>query len=203
MKLYYFPGACPLATHIVLEWIGKPYETCLLTREETKQPAYLSLNPTGAVPTLVDGDFVLTQSPAILEYLAESNPQANLLGNTARERAETRRWLAFSNADLHRFFALLFGAPYLSDGNDEVAATLKAQGTKKLQALFAIANQQLKGRDWLTGQRSVADPYLYTVLRWADTLSVDLSGMDELRRFKANMEKDAGVRAALAAQGLS
>ncbi len=203
MKLYYFPGACPLATHIVLEWTGKPYETCRLTREETKQAEYLSLNPTGAVPTLVDGDFVLTQSTAILEYVAELNPEAGLLGDSPRERAETRRWLAFSNADLHRMFALLFGAPYFSDGQDPVAATLKAQASKKLLDLFAIANRQLEGRDWLTGRRSLADPYLYTVLRWADMLSVDLSGMDELRRFKAHMESDAGVQAALAAQGLS
>jgi len=203
MKLYYFPGACPLATHIVLEWIGKPYETCRLTREETKQPEYLALNPVGAVPTLVDGDFVLTQSVAILEYLAELNPEAGLLGETPRERAETRRWLGFCNADLHRTFALVFGALFFGAGDEGMAKVLKGQATEKLQALFTVANRQLEGRDWLTGQRSLADPYLYTLLRWADMLGVELPGMSELRRFQSRMQADPGVRAALEAQGLS
>ncbi len=203
MKLYYFPGACPLAAHIVLEWIGKPYETCRLTREETKQPEYLALNPVGAVPTLVDGDFVLTQSVAILEYLAELNPEAGLLGETPRERAETRRWLGFCNADLHRTFALVFGALFFGAGDEGMAKVLKGQATEKLQALFTVANRRLEGRDWLTGQRSLADPYLYTLLRWADMLGVELPGMSELRRFQSRMQADPGVRAALEAQGLS
>src|SRR3546814_5968497 len=87
MKLYYLPGACSLASHIVLEWIGKPYETQALSREEMKQAPYLKLNPLVAVPVLVDGDWVLTQSAAILEYLAESNPQAGLMTEAMRERA--------------------------------------------------------------------------------------------------------------------
>ncbi|WP_269499315.1 glutathione S-transferase family protein [Castellaniella sp. S9] len=203
MKLYYFPGACPLATHIVLEWIGKPYEAVRITREQTKQAEYLALNPAGAVPTLVDGDFVLTQSSAILEYLAELNPEAGLLGDSPRERAETRRWLALCNADLHRTFALVFGASFYSGGDDKATGVLKAQATQKLLDLFTIAERRLEGRDWLTGRRSLADPYLYTVLRWADLLGIDLPGMDALRRFQARMQADAGVQAALAAQGLS
>uniref|UniRef100_UPI00333F32D7 glutathione S-transferase family protein n=1 Tax=Castellaniella defragrans TaxID=75697 RepID=UPI00333F32D7 len=203
MKLYYFPGACPLATHIVLEWIGKPYEAHRITREETKRSEYLSLNPLGAVPTLVDGDFVLTQSSAILEYLAELNPQAGLLGNSPRERAETRRWLAFCNADLHRTFALMFGAEFYSAGNDEIAQILKTRTVEKLQGLFAIANRQLETHDWLTGKRSLADPYLFVILFWADHLAMELPGMDALRRFQARMQADAGVQAALKAQDLA
>ncbi len=111
MKLYYFPGACPLVTHIALEWIGKPYETVRLTPEQTKEAGYLALNPKGAVPTLVDGDFVLTQSTAILDYPAELNPQAGLLGDTPRERAETRRWLGLCNSDLHKTFSWSSGRP--------------------------------------------------------------------------------------------
>ena len=79
MKLYYFPGACSLADHIVLEWIGAPYETVELDRAALKSPEFLALNPNGAVPVLVDGDFVLTQNVAILCYLAERYPDARLL----------------------------------------------------------------------------------------------------------------------------
>ncbi|WP_066457030.1 glutathione S-transferase family protein [Castellaniella caeni] len=202
MKLYYFPGACPLVTHIVLEWIGKPYETERLTREQTKESAYLALNPTGAVPTLVDGDFVLTQSAAILDYLAELHPEAKLMGDTPRERAEARRWLSMCNSDIHRTFGLVFGAPYFSGGDEAVAKVLVAKGIEKLKSFFAIVNERLKGRDWLAGHRSVADPYLFVLLMWADAKQVALPGMEELRKFQQRMQADPGVQAALKAQGL-
>lgn len=203
MKLYYFPGACPLVTHIVLEWIGKPYETERLTREQTKEPAYLALNPAGAVPTLVDGDFVLTQSAAILDYLAELNPQAGLAGDDPRSRAETRRWLSLCNSDVHRTFGLVFAAPYFSGGDEAAGKTLVAKAAEKLKSLFALMNERLKGRDWLTGQRSIADPYLFVLLMWADAKQIALPGMDELRRFQKRMQADPGVQAALKAQGLA
>lgn len=202
MKLYYFPGACPLVTHIVLEWIGLPYETERMTREQTKEPSYLKLNPAGAVPTLVDGDFILTQSAAILDYLAELHPEAKLLGNTPRARAETRRWLSMCNSDIHRTFNLVFSAPYFSGGDEAAGKVLVAKATEKLKSLFAITNDRLKGRDWLTGERSVADPYLFVMLMWADAKQIALPGMEELRRFQQRLQGDAGVQAALKAQGL-
>lgn len=202
MKLYYFPGACPLATHITLEWIGKPYEAIKLTREQTKEPEYLKLNPTGAVPTFVDGDFVLTQSAAILDYLAEVYPDADLVGKDAKGRAETRRWLSFCNSDLHRTFAMVFGADYFCGGNEDFAKVLTSKAAEKLVAYFKIANEQLKGKDWLTGTRSIADPYLFVLLQWCDAKGIDISDLTELKRFKENMLADSGVQAALKAQGL-
>ncbi|CAM3808580.1 Glutathione S-transferase OS=Castellaniella defragrans (strain DSM / CCUG 39792 / 65Phen) OX=1437824 GN=BN940_10341 PE=4 SV=1 [Castellaniella denitrificans] len=203
MKLYYFPGACPLVSHIVLEWIGKPYETVRLTREQTKEADYLALNPTGAVPTLVDGDFVLTQSAAILDYLAELNPEAGLLGDTPRERAETRRWLGLCNSDLHKTFGLVFGPAYYTDGDEAQGKVVAGKAAEKLQSLFAIVNDRLRGRDWLTGRRSVADAYLFVLLMWADAKKIPLEGLDELRKFQARLRADAGVQAALKAEGLA
>lgn len=201
MKLYYFPGACPLATHILLEWIGKPYETQRLTREQTKEPAYLALNPLGAVPTLTDGDFVLTQSAAILEYIAELSPEIDLIGKTPRERAETRRWLGLCNADLHRTFALIFGAAGYSD-DPAFQKVLIDKTRARLQFLFAAADRQLEGKDWLTGKRSIADPYLYVLLLWARAKDIDLSALSNLTRFAARMDQDAGAQAAMRAQGM-
>lgn len=201
MKLYYFPGACPLATHITLEWIGKPYETQRLTREQTKEPDYLALNPLGAVPTLTDGDFVLTQSAAILEYVAELSPEIDLIGNTPRERAETRRWLGLCNADLHRTFALIFGASAYTD--DPAFQQILIDKTKdRLQVVFAEANRQLAGKVWLTGKRSIADPYLYVLLLWARAKELDLSALPDLMKFGERMDTDPGVQAAMRAQGL-
>lgn len=202
MKLYYLPGACSLASHIVLEWIGKPYETQVVGRDELKQPPYLALNPAGAVPTLVDGDFVLTQSAAILEYLAELSPEAGLLPESPRERAEVRRWLGFCNADLHRTFALIFSAGYYTD-NAEFQQQLISKTESKLVQLFSIIDKQLEGKQWITGTRSIADPYLYTILRWARGKKIDIAGLKNLQTFFAGMENDAGVKVALQAQGLS
>lgn len=201
MKLYYMPGACPLATHIVLEWIGQPYETQAVARNELKQPEFLALNPVGSVPVLADGDLVLTQSAAILEYLAEKYPEAALIPDNIQARAETRRWLGFVNADLHKAFGLAFGkAGFSSDTTIQDA--IAAGGIAKAVQLFGILDKQLEGKQWVTGTRSIVDPYLYTITRWADVLKVDLSGLSNVVAFRDRMNDDAGVKAALQAEGL-
>ncbi|ANY16271.1 glutathione S-transferase family protein [Bordetella pseudohinzii] len=204
MKLYYMPGACSLADHIVLEWTGKPYETQMLSREALKGPEFLKINPLGAVPALVDGDLVLTQNTAILEYLAESVPEAGLMGDgSAAGRAETRRWLGLINSDLHKTFSLIFGAQrYIEDEAGQNA--LRASAARQLRVLFGIINDRLNGRPYLTGaQHSIADAYLYVVLRWAHAKSIDLSGYDGLAAFFKRMEADPKVQAVLKAEGLA
>jgi len=203
MKLYYMPGACSLASHIVLEWIGKPYETHKLSREALKEPEFLRINPMGAVPALTDGDWTLTQNVSILEYLAEQAPESTLLGDgSARSRAEVRRWVGFINSDVHKTFSLLFGAErYLKDegAQKELAASASALLTK----LFAQLDTQLAGKQYLAGAApSVADAYLYVVLRWAHAKEVDLTGLSNLSAFFERMQANAGVKAALQAEGL-
>jgi glutathione S-transferase len=203
MKLYYSPGTCSLADHITLEWIGKPYETVRVSREERKASAFLKLNPAGAVPVLVDGDWVLTQNAAILNFLADTFPEAGLGGDgTPKSRAEVNRWLAFFNSDVHPAFKPLFGATaYLDD--EAAIGKSKEAALKSLRGLFERADGQLAGKDWLTGNRSIADPYLYVVTRWAKAQGVDLSGLANLKRFVGNIEADAAVQKVLADEGLS
>lgn len=201
MKLYYMPGTCSLADHIVLEWIGKPYEASEVARDQLKNE-FLKINPSGSVPALEVDGWILTQNAAILNYLADENPQCGIGGDgSARSRAEINRWLSFANADVHPSFAPLFGATgYLE--NDEIIEQTKHAARNKLRGLYEIANHQLRGRDWLAGSRSIADPYLYVTLRWAEKFGVDLNGLDELARFRARIEADSGVQNALKAQGL-
>jgi glutathione S-transferase len=203
MKLYYSTGACSLADHIVLEWTGQPYEAVRVSREQRKSPEFLELNPAGAVPVLEDGDWVLTQNAAILNFLADSFPEAGLGGDgTPKGRAEVNRWLAFVNSDVHPAFKPLFGATaYL----DDAAAIGKSKDAarKSLRGLFERADAQLAGKDWITGSRSIADPYLYVVTRWAKAQEVDLSGLANLERFVASIEADAAVQKVLAEEGLS
>ena len=203
MKLYYSPGACSLADHIVLEWIGKPYEAVRMSRDDRKSPAYLAINPAGAVPALEDDGWVLTQNAAILNYLAELNPEAALLGDgSARGRAEAVKWLAMVNSDIHPAFKPLFGA---TDWLGDAALIEKSKGVARtaLRDLFARVDAQLEGRDWLVGTRSIADPYLYVVLRWAKAMDVDLSGFGNLERFHNAMQADPGVRRALEQESLA
>ncbi|SBV35107.1 Glutathione S-transferase GST-4.5 [uncultured Stenotrophomonas sp.] len=203
MKLYSKPGACSTADHIALQWTGQPFEVELLTAERMKAPEFLKINPTGAVPALVDGDFVLTQNAAIMGYIADSYPQAGLAGDgSPRQRAEAARWLCFVNSDLHPAFVPLFSpARFLADATQHDA--LKATARTRLRGLYEQADRQLAGKDWLAGFRSFADPYLYITLRWAGAVGVDLSGLDNLATFKARMEADAGVQATLKAEGLA
>jgi glutathione S-transferase len=203
MKLYYSPGACSLSDHIVLEWIGQPYEAVRLSGEQRQSPEYLAINPAGAVPAFEDDGWVLTQNAAILNYLADRFPEAQLGGDgSLRGRAEVNKWLAMANADIHPAFHPLFGAPaYLQDpGLIELS---KQAARKKLRVLFERVDRQLAGRDWIAGGRSIADPYLFVVTRWALAMDVDLSGLDHLHRFFDRMLADAGVRRALQQEGLA
>lgn len=202
MKLYTKPGACSTADHIALQWTGQPFEVKVMTAAEMKTPEYLAINPTGAVPAIVDGDFVLTQNAAIMGYIADSFPQAGLGGDgSPQQRAEAARWLSFVNSDVHPAFTPLF-APGKFIADEAEFDAIKTAARKRLRGLFESANQRLEGRDWLAGFRSFADPYLYITLRWAGNVGVDLSGLDNLVAFRQRMEADPGVQAALKAEGL-
>lgn len=203
MKLYYSPGACSLADHIVLEWIGQPYEAIKVGREERKTPEFLAINPAGAVPALEHDGWVLTQNAAILNYLADLHPQSGLGGDgSAKSRAEVNKWLAFANSDVHPAFYPMFGSTaYLED-----AATIdktKDAARAKVRMLFQRADAHLQGRDWLADTRSIADPYLYVTYRWARANGVDLGGLDNLAAFASRIEADPAVQKVLRDEGLA
>jgi glutathione S-transferase len=203
MKLYYSPGACSLADHIVLEWIGRPYEAVKVTREDRKTPEFLAINPAGAVPALEHDGWVLTQNTAILNYLADLHPEAGLGGDgSPRGRAEVNKWLAFANSDVHPAFHPIFGSTaYLEDV--AIVDRTKDAARAKVRSLYERADAHLDGRDWLAGSRSIADPYLYVTWRWARGTGVDLAGLDRLAAHASRMEADPGVQKALREEGLA
>jgi glutathione S-transferase len=202
MKLYTSPGACSLADHIVLQWAGAPYETQIVSRDERKQDWFQAINPAGAVPVLQVGDWALTQNAAILNYIADKFPEAKLGGDgTPESRAETNRWLGFLNADVHPAFKPIFGATaYLED--KAFIDKSHENARKQLRGMFERVDAQLAGKDWLTGSRSIADPYLFVVTQWAKKVGVDLSGLDNLAAFDKRMAVDPGVQAAMKSEGL-
>jgi len=197
MKLYFMPGACSLADLIVLDWIGAPHQPIRMSMDSIKSAEYLAINAGGTVPLLVDGDFSLTENVAILGYLADIYPQARLLGDgSPRGRAEVMRWLGFLNSDVHKAFKPLF-SPSRFLNERELDEELAQNARLHVRIYLERLEQQMAGRDWLAGERSVADPYLFVVLRWARAKLVDMEGLDNLDRFSERMQADAGVRAAL------
>ncbi|KAF1706745.1 glutathione S-transferase family protein [Pseudoxanthomonas sacheonensis] len=202
MKLYTKPGACSLSDHIALRWIGKPFDLQVMDAAGMKTPEYLALNPAGAVPVLEVDGWTLTQNAAILNFLADAFPESGLGGDgTPKSRAEINRWLAFLNADVHPAFHPIFGSTRFL-GDEAMIEKSKDNARRKLRGLFERLDAQLAGKDWLTGARSIADPYLFVTLRWARATQVDLSGLDNLERFFDRMRADESVAAAMAAEGL-
>lgn len=203
MKLMTFPGACSTAAHIALQWTRQPFQVEIVTFEKLRSPEFIALNPAGMVPVAVDGDYVLNQSLAILTYIGERHPSACLFGDGSPEqRAETMRWLALGNTDMHPLFGVLFEpGKYLPDPDQHDA--LKTAAVQRLRRFFQLADAQLEGKHWFAGFRSAADAYLYVMLRWADMHRIDLSNLERLQAFKRRMEMDEGVCAALEAEGLT
>lgn len=198
MKLYYYPGACSLADHIVLQWTGIDHEAVRTDPQAIKSDEYLRLNPNGNVPLLVHEDFVLTENAAILSYLAELRPELALLGDgSVRGRADVTRWLAYLNSDVHGAFKPLFSpARFLPD--ESLAAALGEQARLQVDLHLQRLDRQLEGKDWLTGARSIADPYLFVMLRWAIRKRIALDRYQHLLAFMVRMYEDPGVRAAIA-----
>lgn len=205
MKLYYLPGACSLAIHIILEWIGEPYEAEAVTRERTKSPEYLKLNPAGAVPALADGGRVYTQNSAIQKYLIEKYPRANLGPDPTPEgHYELNHWHGFLGGDLHPGFRPYF-APQRFHPDESAHQAIRAAAFANLQRLYGIADRHMNGRNHvIAGRRTVIDAYLFTFSSWvARAFPNRLGDFPHLNRFVANLLEDPGVARALADEGVS
>jgi len=192
MKLYVMPGACSLASHIALVWSGLPFTLQIEDRTSIKSPRYLALNPSGAVPMLEHGGWVLTQCVAVLNYISDLVPEAHLGGHDPRTRAEVNCWLGFMNSDLQ--FGVL---NYLRE------PAVGGEAHARARWMFQRLDEQLQQHEWIAGTRraSIADAYAWTGARWARSVGLT-AGMEAFERFYQRMQADPGVRAALQAEGI-
>ena len=198
MKLFYSPGACSLSPHIVLHELGLPHDVVkvdLKTKQTSDGRDFRTINPKGYVPTLqLDDGTILTEGPAIVQYLADRKPEMHLApANGTLARYQLQEWLNFISTELHKQFSPLF--------NPASSADLIAAQKAKLAERFALIAQTLGQHDYLLPSGfSVADAYLYTILTWAGFVGVDLSPWPALASYKARMEARPGVAATLAAE---
>lgn len=198
-KLFYHTGACSLAPHIVLEWIGAPYE---VENVEFGSEALRAVNPVGAVPVLVEDDgWTLTQAGAILRYLAEKHPQANLGGGTGlRARAELDRWSSFLTGDLHpSFFPVFLPGRYTTGTSAASQDEAREAGRNLVRKQLTQLDNHLAGRDWILGSRSVIDAYAFPMIRWAaKMLPEGISGWVNVQALHDRIAADPAVQKILA-----
>ena len=204
LTLFYSPGACSLAPHVVLEWIGQPYEA---KRVKTGSEELKAVNPAGAVPVLRDeSGWVLTQAGAILHYLARRFPEAGLdAAADPKAQAELDRWSSFMTGDLHPSFFPIFMPNRYTTASDEAAlAAVREAGMGLVRKRLALLDAHLADRPWLLGEaRSIVDAYAFPMIRWAiGKLPEKLAPFPGVQALHDRIAADAAVRTVLAEEGL-
>jgi glutathione S-transferase len=181
LKLYYSPGACSLAPHVTLEETGASYEPVrvALANGEQNEPPYRAINPKGRVPALAEGEFVVTENPAILRYIARRFPAAHLWPEEAREEAACAEWLAWLSSTIHVTYAHVRRVERYAD-SEAAKAEVAAKGKETCRALWQDVDKRLGRGPWAVGERfSVADPYLLVFWMWGrgPVLGFDMPAM--------------------------
>ncbi len=200
MKLYYAPGTCSLAPHIVAREIGLEIElekVDLKSKRTETGADFSALNPKGYVPALaIDATTLLTEGPTVLQYLAEQVPQSPLLPAPASLlRYRLLEWLGFINSELHKVFTPLW--------HPESPAEAKATAREIIAKRFRFLDQHLSAHTFLLGdQFTLADAYCFTIVNWSNYLQIDLRPYPHLKRYQDQVAARPAVHQAMQAEGL-
>jgi glutathione S-transferase len=199
MKLYYKAGACSLSPHIVLAEAGLDYSleaVDLRTKKTEKDSDFWKINPNGYVPALLlDNGELLTEGPAIVQYIADLAPEKRLAPAAGSfERVRLQEWLNFISTELHKSFSPLFNpkAP------EEWKAIMRELINRRIDAVV----EKLGTRDYLMDDFSVADAYLFTVLGWGKWVDIDVTTRPTIVSYLARVAARPGVQRALKEEGL-
>ncbi|MFZ5676421.1 MAG: glutathione transferase GstA [Pseudomonadota bacterium] len=201
MKLYYSPGACSLAPHIVASEAGVPLElekVDLASHKLADGSDYYDVNPRGYVPAVQvkAGEPVLTEANVVVQYIADQKPEAGLMPKAGTpERYRAQQWLAFIATELHKNFSWL----WYKDTPAETKTAVKA----KLDKRFAELDSHLEGNAYLLGKDfSAADAYAFTIINWVNFLGMNLNSFPNLKAYMDRVAARPKVQAALKAEGL-
>ena len=200
MKLYYAPGACSLSPHIVAREAGIDLELQKVdtkTKKMTPDGDFYGVSPKGYVPALrLDDGEVLTEGPAIVQYLADLKPESGLAPkNGTLPRYRLQEMLGYINSEIHKTYGAMF--------NPNVTPEVRQEKIDYLKKRYALVEKALAGRDFLVGDRfTAADAYLFTVTNWANYLKVDLSEFPNVLAFQKRVAARPAVQAAMKAEGL-
>ena len=205
MKLFYMPGACSLAPHIVLEWIGKPFELGRVERGKTREPEFLAVNPAGKVPALIEEDGrILTEAEALLLYLAEKFPDEHLGASpTLEARYEMHKWMSYLTGDVHPAFYPYF-LPQRYIATEPQYHAIREAAYKQIDTCFQLLERHMSDRNYIVeDRRTVLDPYLFVFCRWGKSVPKPFTDYPNLHRFMMQMADDEGVQRAMQAQSIT
>jgi glutathione S-transferase len=200
MKLFYSPGACSVSPHIVLRESGLKFdiERVNLAEKKTEKGAdYKAINPKGYVPALLlDNGELLTEAAVVVQYIADQAPDKKLappLGSI--ERYHLSEWLNFIATELHKSFG-----PFFKPDTPEAT---KQSFRERLMLRLGYVEKQLEGKEYLAGnQFTIADAYLFTVLRWTDRINFDLSSFPAIQEYRKRVAARPAVNETLKVEGL-
>ncbi|WOH83588.1 glutathione S-transferase family protein [Bradyrhizobium sp. BEA-2-5] len=203
LKLYFATGTCALASHIALAEAGAPYTTVKIDFKDNQQnsPDYLAINPKGRVPALVTDRGVLTETPAMLAYIAQTFPKAKLAPlDDPFDFAEVQSFNSYLCSTVHINHAhKMRGARWATQ--ESSFADMKAMVPKTMAACFKLIERDMLKGPWVMGENyTVGDAYLYTLTLWLDGDGVDIATLPKVKAHRAAMESRPAVQKVLAEQ---
>jgi glutathione S-transferase len=201
MKLYYAPHTCALASHIALEDAGADYSTVRINfaAHQQRSPEYLAINPKGRVPALVTERGILTETPAMLAFIAQSSPKAKLAPLDDPFRfAEVQAFNSYLCSTVHVAHAHRMRGTRWADDPAAIEA-MKRKVPDSVGACFELIEQKMLQGPWVMGESyTVCDPYLFTLAQWMEADGVDIARFPKLRDHRHRMSERAAVRKAVA-----
>ena len=205
LKLFYAPGSCALASHIALEEAGASYETVRVDfgANEQRKPEYLAVNPKGRVPALATDRGILTETPAILAYVAQSFPAARLAPlDDAFAFGRIQAFNSYLCSTVHVAHAHRLRGYRWVDADDEASiAAMRKKVPQSVGECFDLIEREMFAGPWVMGESyTISDPYLYTVARWLEGDGVDPARFPKVRAHRERMAERPAVKAVLAQQ---
>jgi glutathione S-transferase len=205
LTLYHQPGACSLASHILLEEAGLDYEAVHIDIHSGQNRAaeYLKINPKGRIPALRHGAEIITESPAILSYISGLVPDRAYLPEALIERSRVLEWMNWLSGSLHAVaFAALIHPDWFAT-SDAAQAEVKAKGATQVAEHFAAINQRLRGHDWAVGNTfTLVDPYLLVFYTWGCIFGMPMADYGHYRNHALRMNARPAVAKVMQAESV-
>lgn len=201
MKLYYSPGACSLAAHIILNEVNVDFDierVDLKTHKTEKGADYYEINPKGYVPALeINPGLILTENVALLPFLAQQDPKQDLIPPSGLGRAKVLEWLGYLNSELHDAYSVFFGAPLDAEGKEKAYAEIDRLLTYIDQAIASSDHEYLVDDNF-----GPADAYLFVITNWSNYIEHDLTPYSHVVEIRNKVAARQSVQIAMRDEGL-
>ena len=203
LKLYYAAHTCSLATHIVLEEVGADYSTVRVdfAQEQQKSPEFLKVNPKARVPALVTDRGILTETPAMLVYVAQSFPKSRLaLMDDPFAFAQVQAFNSYLCSHLHVAHAHRMRGHRWVDADDKASiAAMQRKVPESVGAAYELVEREMLKGPWVMGEHyTICDPYLFTLAQWLEKDGVDPARVPRVADHRRRMSERPGVKKAIA-----